>query len=215
MLKIDAGAGKLDIGERGTVDIINGTLDSAGANHVTNEGLLHVGENGLIELSNGAQLINAGGTISGTGTINLGGTMLQNNGGILAPGDSPGALEVLNGDYAADINAVLQIEIAGNGPGEFDSLHVAGNVALGGTLEIMLLDDYRPALHETFDFLEAGSFSGAFDAIICTACAGREFELSFAGGFGTLSVTAVPLPASIVLFAAALATLLPRVRRNS
>ena len=63
--------------------------------------------------------------------------MLNNTGGTVAAGASPGTLTI-NGDYTQGPGGTLQEEIAGTTPGtQFDQLVVTGDVTLDGTLAIL------------------------------------------------------------------------------
>jgi len=111
------------------------------------------------------------------------------NYGTISPGNSPGIIEI-NGDLTivgtdtdtiddsyptptgTDTVGTIQIEIADNGedpvgpvPGtDFDQIIVNGDLTLGGTLEIVLLDDFIPDEGDTFDILTFdGTVGGAFD----------------------------------------------------
>ena len=85
---------------------------------------------------------------------------LSNNGGTIAPGNSPGTTHIL-GDL--DITSGdLAIEIAGDQAGEFDKLIVDNLLTAGGTLSVSLIDGYLPVDGHTFDILDFGSISGTF-----------------------------------------------------
>ncbi len=93
---------------------------------------------------------------------------LVNSGGTIAPGQSPG-LTVVNGDLTLN-SGVLEIEIGGTQPGQFDRLEVHGETTLGGTLKVRLIElntgPYVPQLGDTFAFLAAfGGGDGQFDGL--------------------------------------------------
>lgn len=85
---------------------------------------------------------------------------LVNDGGTIAPGNSPGEthvfgdLDILDGD--------LQIEIAGDGTGEFDRLIVDDQLSAGGTFTVALIEGYEAVAGHTFDILDFGSLTGSF-----------------------------------------------------
>ncbi|UCF09030.1 MAG: fibronectin type III domain-containing protein, partial [Thermoplasmata archaeon] len=83
--------------------------------------------------------------------------------GTHSPGHSPG-IDIINGDYT--VTGTLQIEIGGVNPGPgapnptdpdydkgYDQVQVTGNVQLGGTLEVVLINDFVPVAGQTFDFI--------------------------------------------------------------
>ena len=73
-----------------------------------------------------------GGTLKGSGTVTGG----VSNGGTVAPGLSPGILNVV-GNYSQTAAGKLAIELNGTTVGtQYDQLNVTGTVALAGTLAI-------------------------------------------------------------------------------
>jgi hypothetical protein len=81
------------------------------------------------------------------------------NGGQISPGLSPGFIEI-DGSYEQSEGGVLKMEIAGLGDGEFDVLNVTGDAALGGTLEVHMLDGFLPHAGDSIDFLLVGGARG-------------------------------------------------------
>jgi hypothetical protein len=131
--------------------------------------------------------INTGATFSGAGTlINLNGATLtvQNganigvelqNEGTLVIGASPGQISV--DEYIQAGTGILEIELAGLAPGtEYDRLNVAGVAALGGTLDVSLLNGFMPAEGDQFLILSAaGGVSGTFTTEILPPLEGGLF----------------------------------------
>ena len=158
--------------------------------------------------------IGTDGTVKGNG-----GTFIGNveNHGIIAPGESPGTLNV-QGDFAQGADGKLVIEIGGNTPGSlYDVLNVSGKLTLGGTLEIDLLNGFTPGANDVFDFLHAGSFEGSFaNFILPTFGNGETLHLHF-GPNGITATSAVPVPAAVWLLGSALGGLgfLRRISRAS
>lgn len=136
-----------------------------------------------LPLSNGGTLQLAGGSIFTTTLDNSqGGTFdftagrlattqfvgnLLNEGGSLAPGDSPnqpdtGSTTVI-GSLVQQAAATLAIDIAGLAPGsQHDQVVVNGSATLAGSLEVSLLDGFEPAPTDTFTLLTASSIAGSF-----------------------------------------------------
>ena len=146
------------IDEPGTIILLKGTFRVGG--------LLSLGPHGLI---------------NGTGTLSMG--SLLNNGGIIAPGLSPGVLSV-EGNYEQAPDGVLRIEIAGLGDGQFDVLTITGDAALGGTLEVHMLDGFLLHAGDSVDFLIiGGALTGDFARIIFPELApGFDADLTFVDG---------------------------------
>jgi hypothetical protein len=91
---------------------------------------------------------------------------LVNDGGTIAPGHSPGVMQVA-GDLTLN-SGMLLIEVGGTEPGQFDRLEVDGVTTLGGVLQVVAVDAgeglYVPQLGDQIPFLaSAGGTTGEFD----------------------------------------------------
>lgn len=85
-----------------------------------------------------------------------------NNGGVLRPGASPGALKI-SGDYEQTAGGTLEIELAGTTPGtQHDQLNVTGTAILGGTLNVLRPSGYVPNDGDRFVYLTFRASSGDF-----------------------------------------------------
>jgi len=73
--------------------------------------------------------------------------------GTINIGNSPGTMTV-NGDWTSSANTVFNLEIAS--PTVYDRLIVDGNVILGGTLNVILIDGYHPFHLARYTFITAG-----------------------------------------------------------
>jgi hypothetical protein len=102
-----------------------------------------------------------GGVLSGSGVIY---GDLTNNGGYITPGHSPGILGV-NGNFTQGSNGTLVVEDGGATPNLFDQVQVAGTAILGGTLDLQLINGYKPDAADTFSPLAFNSVSGKFASI--------------------------------------------------
>jgi hypothetical protein len=95
---------------------------------------------------------------------------LTQNGGVLAPGASPGEVTI-EGDYNLNSDeeaGVLEIELGGTTPvAEHDKITVLGDVNLAkGILRVLLYDGFVPALGDRFDFMDwAGKLNGTYDTL--------------------------------------------------
>ncbi len=172
------------------------------------------GGSSVLTVRNGGRVIATDLLVGLAGTLNgSGGTIeaMVENHGLVDVGQSPGVMNI-EGDFTQGADGRLLIEIGGTAAGsEYDVLNVSGVAHLGGTLEIVLLDGFAPGLSDTFDFLSALSFDGAFDQLILPLLGnGRQLELRFGpDGIGAV-VTSVPLPGVTWLFVAGSAFLLRR-----
>jgi hypothetical protein len=67
----------------------------------------------------------------------------------------------------------LAIELAGSTPGtQYDQLHVTGQLSLGGTLQVSLIDSFVPVSGQAFDILDWGSRVGTFASLSLPALSG-------------------------------------------
>ncbi len=143
------------------------------------------------------------------GTLHVGtlGFDLEQNGGTLAPGNSPGTTYI-TGDY--DLNSgVLQIEMneydQGADPG-YDFVNVSGDANLNGTLAVVFLDGFKPAVGDFFDVLTAADITlglGVFglDQSAAPWEGGFVFSVVVGGNGEILRLSAVPEPASLIILA--------------
>ena len=114
----------------------------------------HMVLNGDSSSTAGAMMTTSG-QLSGTGTV---GGHLQNNGAIVAPGNSTGTLKVA-GNYQQSASSTLAIEIGGTTMIEqFDVLTVEGSASIAGNLDVSFLDvggnPFVPGLGDRFLFLD-------------------------------------------------------------
>ena len=102
-----------------------------------------------------------GGALTGSGVI-LGDVQ---NGGLIAPGQSPGAITI-QGSYTQTVSGTLSMEL---GITAQDIVTVTGTAVLTGTLEINLLQGYTPALLDSFQILAYTSHTGEFGTLLLPA----------------------------------------------
>ncbi|MBU6413402.1 MAG: hypothetical protein KGS45_07995 [Planctomycetes bacterium] len=104
------------------------------------------------------------GTLGGRGLIRSPGMINEGN---VKPGRSPGRLSIEGNFTQAAPDGELQIELAGTtSETQHDVLAVTGNVSLGGTLRLILLDGFLPAPEDVFTVITAASVSGDFANVI-------------------------------------------------
>ncbi len=130
----------------------------------------------------------AGGTLKGNGALS---TPLNQTGGTLAPGSSPGCLTI-NGNYTLAAAGSLQIEIDGpTACTQYDRLIVNGTVNLAGSLSTILAPAYVPTVGTEFLILDndgsdaiSGTFAGLPERQIFVSNTSQIFQISYIGGTG-------------------------------
>ena len=195
-------AGTLVLSSTGTI------ASSSGVNLGTS------GSQGTLDLTaKSGFTFGVGQTVSGYGTINIGGTgkIVTVNGNI-APGNSTGVIAV-NGDLTLAGTTTMELLNASQAAGTgFDQINASGILAYGGVLSI----DVTPGTttlgaYNLFDFASR-SGSTTFSAI-------NFLDVGAAGTFdystGILTLTAVPEPSTWALLAFSLTTVMVMRRRRS
>jgi len=197
-------------GASGLLDVLGGTLKATTLTLASgaldfHERTLTVGTTGTLAantlnlsggLLTGDTLAVAGGTLNFTGgalSVDTVNGLLDQNGGTLAPGSSPGET-VVNGNYDLSSPGALKIEVFGNtftpAVKEYDRLTVNGTVKLngdgnpagGGTLDIDL--GYSPSVGTSFIVLDNDG-TDAIGSRFKGMLEGSSFDVSY----GTQTVT--------------------------
>lgn len=211
----DGTSGGTAVGIQGSTvvnHIGSGTTVLIGANSYTGGTLITDGTLVLTDVGGSASVLGSGtlgvgvgGTLAGNGTV-LGNTSVS---GTLAPGNSTGNIQFA-GDLTLQGDSTVQMELAALG--DFDQIGVAGLLTFDGTLSIVLVDDYQPEINDSFQLFDTENPASltAFDNITFNV-GGYAGEMDYPTG--TLTITAVPEPATLGLLAGALALLGSRRRK--
>ena len=135
----------------GSVDLTGGTLKAD-----------------VVDVSEGGGF----GFLSGVLTVNTFMGSLFQDGGTLAPGESPGITEItqdyliIGGTLEIDLGAVVPSNVRG-GPYvagvDFDQIQVGEMTALGGELAVSLSSGFTPAHGDVFEILISSEIVGEFD----------------------------------------------------
>ncbi len=205
-----------------------GSGGTSGTLAATNGLIIDIGHNlegqGLISSTNTlAKAVIMNGYTKGTGTgLNFNGyvkgigifdgTVMFS--GTIAPGLSPASTTFNN--IALGDTGTLEMELGGRQlGGQYDHLNILGTGTLDGTLSVLLIDGFQPALGDTFNLLD-GNTTGSFDTLsLPTLGSGLAWNTSQLYSTGSLSVTAIPEPGMLALVGCGLmgVTLLRRKRR--
>lgn len=180
-----SGPGGLTKGSLGFIAPSPGTLTLSGQNSYTGATIVSAGRLIVDGSVISDVTVNNGATLGGSGAV---GSVTVNSGGVINPGNSPGKLTV-NGNYHQTSGGTLNIEIGGNTAGEsYDQLEVTGTAALDGALNLTLVNNFRPAVGDTFAILTSSVETGGFSTINAE---GFDADVEMSGGGVMLTVTAV------------------------
>ncbi len=112
---------------------------------------------------NGPSFVNAAGAVvQGYGTLNVANTTFVNR-GIINPGSSVGILTLI-GNLPQTSSCVINIELGGTAATNYDRLLVSGTAQLDGTLNVQLVNGFRPVGGDVFTILSSSALSGTFAA---------------------------------------------------
>jgi uncharacterized repeat protein (TIGR01451 family) len=158
--------------------ILNANLDNQGALNVnfdfslakaaavfTNTGTVAIAAGRTLTVSGGGSFTNAsGGTLSGSGILNVSAATFT-NAGTVNPGGSPGILTV-TGAFPQTASGAVNIELGGTTAGSgYDQLNVSGLATLAGTLNVSLINGFTPSLGQSFKVVGYGSRTGTFTTL--------------------------------------------------
>lgn len=169
--------------------------------NVTNDGRISVSLGGTVTFLGD---FTGSGDFTGAGQTFFGGTF--------SPGNSPGEV-TFEGDVGFQNDSVLEIELAGLGAGEFDTLIIDGNLVLDGTLELAYLDGFVAAPGDTFLVISSSNYTGTFDSVLFPDQQGWLIDYSLDG----IGVSVVPEPGVYALLVAFMVfglSILRRYRRS-
>jgi hypothetical protein len=155
-----------------TLNVTGGTLDVNSS--FSSIATVQVQGPGILELDNGVTLT---ANVTNAGTLTLGGTQI--------------ASATIAGNYTQTSAGTLDIKLGGASSGQYDQLHVTGNVSLAGTLNVSLVNGFMPTQGQTFQILTyMGTLAGDFSTEnFPPLSGGNTFKTSSGSGSYTLTVT--------------------------
>lgn len=211
----------------GAVTVENGAnLGVDGTIYVSENG---TGGSGTLTVRNGGEVftpsvvVNGGGILNGSGGSIFGDVILE--GGTLAPGNSPGYMEIY-GDLIVN-QGVIDLEIAGTGYGEYDELNIGGSSTFSADTVINLnfINGFAPSAFDDFNLLWGWGGTSGLDLVTFNVLgleAGFEYDL-FSDTYGNITLfalndgvaaSAVPVPTAVWLFGSGLIGLVAVGRRR-
>ena len=130
------------------------------------------------------------GELNGSGTLNT--TTVDNDGGIISVGNSPGQMSI-SGDLQFT-SGTLEIEFGGVNPGEFDLLTVGGTTTIGsGVIEFSFYGGFAPESGYSIAFLQSTGGIEFAAGDVAHAVIGVErgfaFDLEFMEATGTFTAS--------------------------
>jgi hypothetical protein len=182
-----------------TTNAAAGTLDVRSGNEVNvaspfaNAGKLLLAPGGVLRAPGANSAINLnGGRLEGVGSVQA--TTVRNNGGVVAPGTSPGVLTV-NGNFQQGASGTLEMEIDGTTSGTtYDQLVVTGSATVNGTLD--LTTGFNPADSDVFTLITAASRTGGFSIVNGQPGPGRAYQVLYPDD--GVAVTPSPPPPGVL-----------------
>ncbi|MFA6288911.1 MAG: autotransporter-associated beta strand repeat-containing protein [Opitutaceae bacterium] len=215
----------------GNTTISAGTLALGAAGTFANSPVINLGTSasqGTLNLTakTSGFTFGTGQTLSGYGTVNIGAGKLVTfaSGSTLAPGNSPGIVNV-TGDLTLASGSTTNMEIVGRNGGapvagtDFDQVIVSGALAFGGTLNIDTTGLSGLVAGDSFGLFTAAFYTPGFTGVAMTGAYAPTFEenlgvwtgidagllFTFTEANGTLGISAVPEPATYAAIFGALA----------
>ena len=208
-IRSTAANGKLIVGDsndstfRGVMSTANLALEKVGSGKLTLSGSnTYSGTTTLTagtllvngSLMNSAVTVGNGGTLGGNGT--LGSLVTVQSGGVLSPGNSPGALAAAALDLQAGSTTLMQVIGSGSSAGvagtDYDQVRIttSGGLTYGGSLDLDFASSTKFLNGTVFDlFAFTGASIGDFSSVFTTGTGLYSgYSLSGAGGIWTTTI---------------------------
>jgi hypothetical protein len=199
--------GRIVADTRGQTLLVDGALTNTGTLRAANGAILRIDAQpwsnaGVMQVEGGQIVINSSqftngpnGQIVGSGDVQMGTATLVNL-GLISPGMSAGTL-LVRGNLALETESLLRLELGGLGASQFDRIGATGSISLGGGLDIVLLNGFKPALGSQFAVVQGQAVTGSFKSNLWKVGA-YEFRVDTTANRVTLTTVAVPEASGIV-----------------
>jgi hypothetical protein len=185
-------AGGIAFSNSGLVNVQSGTLGFGGSNFVQTAGSTTVAAGATLGAQGDVAI--DGGTLAGSGTVNVPTHNLTNAGTVSPGGPGPGTLAVI-GNYVQTGSGSLDVALGGLTAGtQFDQLNVTGTATLNGTLALRLVNGFMPRAGDRFPVLTSASAKGDFATKSgLDLGGGLSLVETLTAGNVTLTATAAPV----------------------
>ncbi len=200
----------IQLGNGGTTGTVagnvvdNGTLLFDRSNTLTFGGVIS-GSGSVQQNGTGTTTLSGTNTYTGGTTVNAGTLTVNNpqalgfgsvivNGGILRADPQPINVK---GNYTQNAGGTLQLQVAGAGTGQYDTLNVGGNASLNGTLQLISLGFQPKPGNELTLVTTGGTVTGRFATFLNPFTPGdgiKTIDLVYGRDFVDLEFLAVPPP---------------------
>jgi hypothetical protein len=141
--------------------------------------------NDNLTIQDGATITVVNAPLVSNGALYGGGAVIgdvENNDYLLPSTNSDTGEFYINGDFTQSSTGLLRVRLGGNSPvAEFDRLRITGHGTLGGTLQVLLIDEFTPSLGDNFRVvIMTGGRTGDFDTVSLPALPdGLEWEVEY------------------------------------
>ena len=158
-------------------------------------GTVTIGSNAALTLANGS-LTSSGVALQNLSTLSGPGTIVGNvtSSGTVDPtgvGGSTGTLSIA-GTYTQSPGGTLALDVGGTSAGQYDVLAVSSTAALGGTLDVNLVNGFTLSQSTALTQVVTGVHTGKFAALTSQASNGLTLTPNLGSSASSVSLQAVP-----------------------
>jgi hypothetical protein len=150
--------------------------------------------NGNLTIQDGASITVVNAPLVSNEPMYAAGTVIGDveNNDYLLPSTGAGTNEFyVDGDFTQSSSGMLRVRLGGLYPiTDFDRLRLSGHATLGGTLQVLLIDGFTPAIGDSFRVvIYSGGHTGEFSTMSLPALpSDREWDVNYYAGMLQLDV---------------------------